>query len=557
MLRKIFIAAAIFFTCVTNVFAAVEIPVNRCGEDVFWDFENGTLIISGEGEMANYLIEDKDSEHYGWFYGTPWNDLKPSVTKIIIIDGVTSVGSHAFTDMDNLKTVEISDSVNFIGSQAFVNCKNLETVNLPGSVKFGKGVFENCPRLSNMQISSGGKNLVASKNLNAHEYTRWAKPINSYLYVDGENLIRVENINGRLVVEKYSPEFELVDSRSVDFEFEIWGGFYAGRDANFVIVGKSNDAESESAEVIRIAKFDKNWNYLSDAKIYGANTKNPFAAASLRCAESGGKLYIRTGHQMFRSSDGLNHQSNMTSTLDESAMKFSDVSYLVEHNATGYVSHSFNQHILIDSDKNILLFDHGDAFPRAALLNRYKNAAAGGKFRGPTENIELVKFAGKVGDNATGAAIGGIAETDSGYVSVYAYDGVGGSPDDFWNVINLRSLYAAFTSKNNFSGGGTKTVKIPLSDENFSAGVPILVPVSKSGGYIFCNELAFNGRHFETGGKIFIARYGSGGVEATSSVEGRLSDCQPIIYNGKIVWYVTENTAPEFYIFDGSSLIRK
>lgn len=570
MLRKIFIAAAVFLICAANVCAAEG---GSCGDGVYWDFENGTLKISGTGEMGNYLVYAKGpEENYAYmYYHSQWSAQIQNITRIVVSEGVSTIGANAFAGCKNLKAVELPSTLTIIGARAFadcsalkivnlprgvtliddwafMNCSELETVSVPTGAKLGRGVFENCPRLSNLQIASGGKNLVASKNLDAHEYTRWAKPINSYLYVDGENLIRVENINGRLVVEKYSPEFELIDSRSVDFDFEIWGGFYAGRDANFIITGKSNDAESESAEVIRIAKFDKNWNYLSDAKIFGANTKNPFVGASVRCAESGGKLYIRTGHEMFRSRDGLNHQANMTITLDEAAMKIENLACNVSNIGTGYVSHSFNQFIIVDANKNVVAFDHGDAFPRGAILIRYGSQI---------ENIALLKFAGAAGDNATGAALGGVAETDSGYVAVYAYDGVGGSPDDFWNVINRRSLYAAFVSKNNFSVGGTQTVKIPLSDENFSAGVPILVPVSKNLGYIFCNEMKFNGKHFETGGKIFIARYDSGGVEVVGNFEGGLSDCQPVIYNGRIVWYVTENSAPEFYIFDGKNLIRK
>ncbi len=540
MMRKIFMAAAIFSFCLMNVCAAAVIESGLCGENVSWTLDSdGTLTISGNGEMNDYLMEDKSSESYGWFYYTPWEDFKNQITKIVILDGVKNIGSHAFTNLDNLKTVTIAKSVTFIGSQAFVSCKNLTSVILPQNVKSGNLVFNDCPRLSEMSItSSSGKKFVASNNLNAHEYTRHANPIKSYLYADGGNLIRFENIGNKIVVEKYSPDFELISSENPQLNsLEIWGGFFAGQNFNFVITGNNNDDESDSVEVIRVSKYDKNWNYISDAKIFGANTEKPFVFASLRCAEDNGTLYVRTAHQMYKSPDGLNHQASMAIVINEADMKVKRLDSLVTFDSMAYVSHSFNQFVLIDNLKNILMFDQGDAYPRGAVLIRDKN------------NVEVVNWAGNTGDNATGASIGGLAETANNYVTAYNYDGVGGSPDDYFGVVNKRDLYVAFTSKNNFSNSGTRTLKIAES-----AGTPILVPVNKNGGYIFWDETKHNGQYYVPSGKIFCAQYdNSGNVSIISSTDGQLSDCQPIIFNGKITWYVTNNSAPVFYTFDGNN----
>lgn len=388
---------------------------------------------------------------------------------------------------------------------------------------------------------------VSSKNLNENEYTRWAKPIKSYLYVAGDYLIRVENIGSRVIVEQYTDDFRFV--RSLDFEgtaADIFGGFFSGRDANYVIVGKANDAESDRAEVIRVMKFNKDWNLLKEAKVHGANTKMPFAFASLRCAENGGNLYIRTGHQMFRTPDGLNHQSNMYIVVDEAKMEVTHMDYLVRYDFIGYVGHSFNQFILIDAAKNVVMLDQGDAFPRAIVLNRYKNS---------TQTVELVKIPGQVGDNATGAALGGLAETANNYVVACSYDNAGGDPNDYFGVVKRRDLYLAFTSKRNFSTGGTKFVKVPLPAANTGAGTPFLVPVNQNLGYVIWNETKFDGKYFVPTGRICGARYDdSGNVVFVGVGEGQLSDCQPIIYKNRAVWYVTNNSAPVFYTFDGNRL---
>ena len=61
--------------------------------------------------------------------------------------------------------------------------------------------------------------------------------------------------------------------------------------------------EDDSAEVIRVVKYDKAWNRLSHASLKGANTMVPFDFGSLRCDEYGGMLYVHTCHVMYTSSD--------------------------------------------------------------------------------------------------------------------------------------------------------------------------------------------------------------------------------------------------------------
>lgn len=550
MCRKIFIAAVAIFFLVQNICAAAIIQSGKCGDNVNFSLDdNGTLTLSGAGNMTDFLIEDKSSAQYGWFYATPFQKFSAEIKKIVAQDGVKGIGSRAFADCKNLREVVLSNSVNYIGSQAFIGCTNLKTVTFPASAKLGDRVFEGCTKLSNLQtVDAAGKILTASKNLNEHEYNRWTKPVNSYLYVDGANLVRVENIGGKILVEKYSPNFELISSQNLNLNFEVWGGFFAGQNFNFIITGKNNLNESDSVEVINVAKFDKNFNFINAAKIFGANTIKPFECSAVRCAESNGALYIHTGHQMYKSKDGLNHQSGMSIVINEGDMKIKRLDHLVTYDSMAYVSHSFNQFILIDGNKNIVMFDHGDAYPRAGVLTKFKT---------DSKKIELVNFAGQIGDNATGAAIGGLAETFNNYVTAYTYDGSGGDSNDFWGVVKRRQLFVNFTSKNNFSKGGTKTVTYTHPDKNFSYGTPVIVSKNLNGGYILCNLTKFDGQYFKPTGQIIFAQYNDGGAGSFNLAEGQLSDCQPILYNGKIVWYVTNNSAPIFYTLDENGLTKK
>ncbi|MCD8358187.1 MAG: leucine-rich repeat domain-containing protein [Oscillospiraceae bacterium] len=82
-----------------------------CGENVTWSLntDTGVLTISGSGDMKNYYGVDP-----------PWDSFKDSITAAVIEDGVTSIGSFAFSwDCSSLTSVTIPNSVTTIGSYAF------------------------------------------------------------------------------------------------------------------------------------------------------------------------------------------------------------------------------------------------------------------------------------------------------------------------------------------------------------------------------------------------------------------------------------------------------
>ena len=378
MKRIVFLAIFLWLLLGINIIYAAG---GTCGNNVNWNLDdNGVMTISGTGKMTDYLIEDVGDAHYGWFNYTPWQSLNDAITEVIINDGVTGIGSHSFADCKNLRNVQLGSSIKFIGSEAFKNCINLEKVgNIPNNlIVFGKDVFSGCENLKSGKFTAVdfGNTAAVSRNINSNEYTRWSKPVNSYLYVDGEDLVRVENIGGQIIVEKYNSNFEIISSKRIDSDIaELWGGFFSGENENYIITGKVNNAESNDGEVIRISKYSKDWNLIDQAVISGSNTRVPFDAGSLRCVESDGILYILTCHKMYRGNDGMNHQANMMISLRESDMEIADINYQVSNTGTGYVSHSFNQFILIDDNRNIVTLNHGDAFPRAVILMKYRHKA--------------------------------------------------------------------------------------------------------------------------------------------------------------------------------------
>ena len=85
-----------------------------CGPNLRWYLTNdGVLTISGKGEMYDYSDDNREL----------WDEYdKYDIERIIIGDGVTTIGEDAFSECSELASVTIPNSVTTIGEDAFVDC---------------------------------------------------------------------------------------------------------------------------------------------------------------------------------------------------------------------------------------------------------------------------------------------------------------------------------------------------------------------------------------------------------------------------------------------------
>ena len=101
-------------------------------DSVQWNFNSstGTLTISGTGEMKN-LNNSTETKNISDGAGTyPWANLKDRITKIVIEDGVTSIGSKAFIAYTNVTSVNIGKDVSEIGVGALSQLSACTTFNV-------------------------------------------------------------------------------------------------------------------------------------------------------------------------------------------------------------------------------------------------------------------------------------------------------------------------------------------------------------------------------------------------------------------------------------------
>ena len=108
-------------------------------------YEDGTLNISGTGEMRGYNAYSIKS---------PACD-NSNIKNVVIEDGITSIGNNAFYGC-SLTNIRIPGSVTSIGKYALEDCMSLTSVTIPGSVSsIGEYAFSDCRNLTDATILDG------------------------------------------------------------------------------------------------------------------------------------------------------------------------------------------------------------------------------------------------------------------------------------------------------------------------------------------------------------------------------------------------------------------
>ena len=135
-----------------TVVSSTPIAQGYCGPNsnptaITWEITSNsstptyTLTLTGSGDMAS-------SNSYGW------NEYKDKINKIIVGEGITALGSYAFSNCGTYEKVSdlfvsLPSTLTYIGYNSFSQCKNLTNIFIPGNVvNVSKAAFLNCVHLS-------------------------------------------------------------------------------------------------------------------------------------------------------------------------------------------------------------------------------------------------------------------------------------------------------------------------------------------------------------------------------------------------------------------------
>ena len=140
------------YVCGENVTATLS--PNSDGKETY------TLTITGNGPMANYdrYITSSNNSY------APWYEKIQNITRLIVEDGVTTLGDnilyYSYSDNSgyhsfhpNLREVELPQGLSCIGASAFCDSPELTEVKIPSTVKKIKdSAFSRCTGLTKIEL---------------------------------------------------------------------------------------------------------------------------------------------------------------------------------------------------------------------------------------------------------------------------------------------------------------------------------------------------------------------------------------------------------------------
>lgn len=191
------------FLPVGAVTAFAEDPEWSCGANAsnivtaHFNSASGTLTFSGEGAMENYQT---------MHFVAPWKEISNQIKKIVIENGVTSIGSNAFYQCSDMQaTLDLSDAkaLTSIGNNAFYRCKKLTgSLEIPDSVtEIGAEAFLDCNNLSgNFELPEGLQSVGNDAFYNCYNLTGGLKLPDTVTSIGTGAFYNCANLDGYLVL---------------------------------------------------------------------------------------------------------------------------------------------------------------------------------------------------------------------------------------------------------------------------------------------------------------------------------------------------------------------
>lgn len=125
--------------------ARAEEASGKCGDNLTWTLVDGVFTVSGSGAMYDYTERNLP----------PWYEHAEMIQRLVVADGVTTMGNMAFYQCGNMTVASLPASVTVLGDLAFAECTSLTQITLAGVKEIGFSCFYACESLKNIMLPDG------------------------------------------------------------------------------------------------------------------------------------------------------------------------------------------------------------------------------------------------------------------------------------------------------------------------------------------------------------------------------------------------------------------
>lgn len=198
-----------------SVFIDDDSISGKCGDNLTWTLYNtGELVISGTGEMTNYLTKTINGDIVTT---APWGTYyKTRLKKLTLKEGVTSIGNCAFTGCSGFTgTLNLPNSLTSIGNETFFDCSGFTgNLTIPKNVTYiGVEAFNECSGFNGKLILPEGITTIEdSAFYKCSNLTGDIIIPNSITTLNGHTFYGCSGFNGKLKMPSHITQIG-------DFEF--------------------------------------------------------------------------------------------------------------------------------------------------------------------------------------------------------------------------------------------------------------------------------------------------------------------------------------------------